>query len=505
MHMKKTTTARTTTQKLAVSYARVSSKDQEREGFSIPAQRKLLNEYAAREGITIVAEFKEAETAKEAGRAAFNRMVAFLKETPSCRTILVEKTDRLYRNFRDCLTVEELGLTVHFVKENTVLAPDSRSSDKLMHNIKLAMARNYVDNLSEEVKKGMREKAAQGHWPTVAPVGYVNNLSTHRIEVDSARGPLIAELFKLYASSDLSLKALVKKASEIGLTHPRSGRAMLKAEIHRILQNPIYYGEFVWLGKRHQGSHEPIITRTTFDAVQSILHRKPPSRSWKRRHPFMGLLTCAKCGCSITAEMKKGKYVYYHCTNFRGECDNSYIRQEALADRLADVIKPIQISTEVADDIAKAIRSSDQDAERSRTEALRQLDQRGRTIASKLDRGYEDLLEDRISDDFWARKSKVWEAELAVVASERARIQTPQPDSIVTAEKILELAKRAEILYKSQDPAEQRRLLETVLSNCTFDSGSLCATYAKPFDLLVRGNETGEWRGRRDSNPRPLP
>jgi hypothetical protein len=210
-----------------------------------------------------------------------------------------------------------------------------------MHNIKLAMARNYVDNLSEEVKKGMREKAAQGHWPTVAPVGYVNNLSTHRIEVDSLRGPLIAELFRLYASGDFSLKALVKKAFEMGLTHPRSGRAMFKAEIHRILQNPIYHGEFVWLGKRYEGSHEPIVSRTTFEAVQAILHRNGRGRTWKRLHPFMGLLTCAKCGCSITAEMKKGKYVYYHCTNFRGECDNTYIRQEVLSDRLADVIKPI--------------------------------------------------------------------------------------------------------------------------------------------------------------------
>src|SRR5262245_32510680 len=107
MHMKKTTAKMMTTQTLAVSYARVSSKDQDRDGCSIPAQRKLLTEYAERQGIKILAEFKEAETAKEAGRTAFNKMVAFLKETPSCRTILVEKTDRLYRNFRDYGTVED--------------------------------------------------------------------------------------------------------------------------------------------------------------------------------------------------------------------------------------------------------------------------------------------------------------------------------------------------------------------------------------------------------------
>jgi site-specific DNA recombinase len=120
------------TQTEAVSYARVSSKDQDRDGFSIPAQRKLLNDYAERQGIAIVREFKEAETAKEAGRTAFNKMMAFLKETPSCRTILVEKTDRLYRNFRDYGTVEDLGVTIHFVKENVVLSKDSRSSDQLM-------------------------------------------------------------------------------------------------------------------------------------------------------------------------------------------------------------------------------------------------------------------------------------------------------------------------------------------------------------------------------------
>ena len=65
---------------------------------------------------------------------------------------------------------------------------------------------------------------------------------------------------------------------------------------------------------------------------------------------------------------------------------------------------------------------------------------------------------------------------------------------MLTAEKTLELAKKAEILFKSQNPTEQRRLLETVLSNCTFDRGTLCPTYTKPFDLLVKGNETGNWR-----------
>jgi site-specific DNA recombinase len=186
----------------AVLYARVSSKDQEREGFSIPAQKKLLRDYATRERLTILQEFVDVETAKQAGRGGFGEMLAFLKATPACRTILVEKTDRLYRNFRDYVTLEELSIAVHFVKEHAVISPESRSSDKLMHNIKVAMAKNYVDNLSEEVRKGLREKAEQGHWPSVAPVGYLNNLVTRRIEVDPLRGPLVTRLFELYATGE---------------------------------------------------------------------------------------------------------------------------------------------------------------------------------------------------------------------------------------------------------------------------------------------------------------
>jgi DNA invertase Pin-like site-specific DNA recombinase len=489
------------TAQTAVLYARVSSKDQEREGFSIPAQKKLLREYAHEHGLTIVREFVDVETAKQAGRSGFSEMLVFLKATPACQTILVEKTDRLYRNIKDWTTVDDLGVTIHFVKENTVVSPHSRSSEKFMHGIKVLMAKNYVDNLSEEVKKGQREKAAQGHWPSVAPVGYVNNRETHRIEVDPGRGPLITSLFDTYASGEYSLKALTAKAHAIGLTHPRSGRRMMKAEIHRILQNPIYVGDFRWLGTLYRGSHEPLVTRERFAEVQAVLTRKPRARYPKQRHAFMGLLTCALCGCTITAERKKGKYTYYRCTGFHGPCGNTYVREERLADLLGAVVEQIQIPGEIADWIAEGVRESQSHLEIARQQSLAQLRERRRAVQAKLDRGYDDYLEGRISEGFWTRKSKEWESELTTVDAEVNRFCDSRPSYAIKAERILELAKQAGFLYQTQNPPEQRRLLDTVLSNCTFDRGTLCPTYTKPFDLFVRGNETGEWRGRRDSNP----
>src|SRR6059058_3300047 len=102
-------------------------------------------------------------------------MVTYLKRAGTCRVLLVEKTDRLYRNFKDAVTIEELKIEVHLVKEGQVLSEHSKSSDVFMHDIHLVVARHYVANLKEEVNKGMHEKAAQGTYPARAPFGYINN------------------------------------------------------------------------------------------------------------------------------------------------------------------------------------------------------------------------------------------------------------------------------------------------------------------------------------------
>ncbi len=150
----------------AVIYARVSSKDQEREGYSIPAQLKLLREYAQKNDLSVLHEFVDVETAKMAGRKNFGAMVKYLEKSPNCRVVLAEKTDRLYRNLRDCLTLEDLDLEIHLPKEGQVVSKNARSQAKLIHGIHVVLARNYIENLRDEVKKGMREKAEQGIYPS---------------------------------------------------------------------------------------------------------------------------------------------------------------------------------------------------------------------------------------------------------------------------------------------------------------------------------------------------
>src|SRR5262249_33669798 len=160
----------------AVIYARVSSKEQRDEGYSIEAQVRLLLDYALKQGFVIAKEFIDVESASKSGRTRFSAMLTYLREHPACRIILVEKTDRLYRNLKDYATldVKDWGLSIHLVKEGEVLSPDSKSSQQFVHGIKVLVARNYSLNLGEETIKGMIEKARAGIYPSCAPAGYRN-------------------------------------------------------------------------------------------------------------------------------------------------------------------------------------------------------------------------------------------------------------------------------------------------------------------------------------------
>src|SRR5438067_1941031 len=211
---------RTSHGRQAVLYARVSSKEQDREGFSIPAQQKLLRNYAVAHDLDLAHEFIDVETAKGVGRPAFIAMISLFKQTPRCRVLLVEKTDRLYRNLKDWVSLDELGLEIHFVKENTIVSAESRSSEKFMHGIKVLMAKNYIDNLAEETRKGMLEKAEQGIWPSFAPLGYRNVIGSDGkkiIDLDPVLAPVVARVFEWYVTGLHSGRDVARLARQDGL------------------------------------------------------------------------------------------------------------------------------------------------------------------------------------------------------------------------------------------------------------------------------------------------
>src|SRR5688572_24667037 len=161
-----------------VLFSRVSSRDQAQEGYSLPAQEKLLKEYADKNSFVITKSYSVPESASGSlERKTFNEMLVYLYQKPNAKILVCEKVDRLTRNLKDAVDVnkwlnEDPERQVHFVKENTVISRDSKSNEKFIWNIKISVAQYYVDNLSEEVKKGLGEKARQGWYPGSHKLGY---------------------------------------------------------------------------------------------------------------------------------------------------------------------------------------------------------------------------------------------------------------------------------------------------------------------------------------------
>src|SRR5260370_5027363 len=394
----------------AVIYARVSSKEQEKEGFSIPAQLKLLKEYADANGFAVAQEYVDVETAKQAGRAAFGEMVAYLKAHRSVRVMLVEKTDRLYRNLKDWVTVDELDVEMHFPKEGVVLSRESRSSEKFMHGIKVLMAKNYIDNLSEEARKGMQEKAEQGIWPTVAPLGYRNVAGPDGkkiIELDPDSAPVLARLFEWYAAGTLSLKEAAQKASAAGLVYRKSGAPVPVSTVHSILPNRLYMGEFEWNGRIYLGNHQPLVTRDLWERVQGVLDGRYAKKHRRLKHnfAFSGLIACGHCGCSIVGEIKKQRYVYYHCTGYKGRCEEPYVREEVIEQRFTNLLGRLKFDDEGLEWVREARAASHADERREHDDAIKRLRAEYDRLQNRIHAMYVDKLDGKVDGAFFERMS----------------------------------------------------------------------------------------------------
>lgn len=478
--------------KKAVIYARVSSKEQE-EGYSIPAQLNLLREYARSKGLSIVAEFVNAESAKEAGRKKFGEMVRFFQKHQDSRTVVVEKTDRLYRNLKDCVTLEELGVELHLVKEGRVIAKDSKSQDKLVHGLFVVLAKNYSDNLREEVRKGMREKARQGIYPTRAPFGYRNNTAEGTIEIHPQNSIIVKRIFELYAQEDYSLKRVRE------IIRYETGRILATSKIHSILRDPFYSGYYYWQDEKCKGKHPLFLDPVIYSKVQARFENQSRSKQRKHKFPFAGLAKCGLCGCAITAEIKKEKYIYYHCTQFHGKCELRPLRQEELSALFAEVLRGIHIPETVLRSIVDGLSEYRDEAARLKEEREQQLHRRIAEVRRRMRDAYTDKVDGKITEEFWSTQHSLWlEEERGLLLAKEQLKEVTIGEGLLTAQRILELANKVCYLYVRASAEEQGKLLKMVLSNCIIGPESLTPTYRKPFDLIFERAKTQAWSTLQD-------
>jgi site-specific DNA recombinase len=477
-----------------VLYARVSSKEQREEGYSIEAQVRLLRDYAVKQDFVITEEFIDVESASKSGRTGFNAMLAHLRKHPACQVILVEKTDRLYRNLKDYATldVKEWGLTIHLVKEGEILSPDSKSSQQFVHGIKVLMARNYSLNLGEETIKGMTEKARAGIYPSYAPVGYRNvdgGNGKRTITPDPNTAPIIAEIFERYAEGRHSVKALVKEMNSEGVQ--LRGRRLQSSTVHQILRKRLYTGDFDWKGVTYSGTYEPLVARECWHRVQELLDARAENRTRQVKHEFayQGLVRCGHCGCLLVGELKKGRYVYYHCTGNRGKCPEPYTREEVLSRQFANVLSELVIPPAILEWLGDAVLSSDRTEQAAREEMIKKFRTRYDQIEARVGVMYIDKLDGRITQEFFDKQADTWRREQDSLLRKIQEIQKATPAPIDQAIDMLRLTSRASELFLQQPAVERRRLLQTVVEKAAWKDGRLLPALFEPFEILRHSNQ----------------
>ncbi len=474
--------------------SRVSSTEQ-KEGYSLPAQTKLLRAYAAEMGVEIVKEFSFAESAKQQGRKNFDAVLDFMRNNRDVTVAFFEKTDRLSRNMQDYVRVEELveslDIEIHLVKERQILRKATNSQDRLVQGIFALLARNYIDNLREEIVKGQNIKAERGHYPGMAWYGYRHDRETRTIMEHPTNGKAVRLMFRLYATGEYSTDSLRKELIE------RTGVKISKSHLQRMLKSEFYIGKFTWRGIDYQGKHPKFVDHATFARVHELISGRNGNRLKSRKHAFAfsNLVICAKDGCMLTAEKAKGRYVYYHCSFGKGRHKVPYLPEAKLSEMLGAAVTRIQLPSHVANSILASLTADHQRIDTERMEVLRSTSKQLDEIEGFKHQAYQDRLSGLIDEKMWRTMSDKWRSEelhLQAVLEEATGKDLGSQIGLV--QKTFELAQVSKNKWLTLSGPEQGKLAKIVLSNCSSDGVSLTFNYRKPFDLIVDRAKNEEWR-----------
>ncbi len=318
-------------------YIRKSIEDEERQVMSMEAQLAEINEFARREGLEIDRIYEESKSAKKPGRPVFNEMISAIYKKKDPVGIIAWHPDRLARNSVDggqIIYLIDIGKIISLKFPTFWFEPTPQGL--FMLQVAFGQSKYYSDNLSENVRRGIRQKIRRGEWATRAPIGYVNNPLTRNIEPDPVKSRILNQGFKEFAEGKHSLESLRHRLHFLGLMSS-VGKPLVKGIVHKMLKNPVYIGLIPYNGELHKGTFQPIVRKEVWDGVQKELKRRSKPRRSKDGHnfPLTGLFECGECGCMITAQYAKaGKYIYYRCSKKRGRCNQPYVNSNSLTKQL---------------------------------------------------------------------------------------------------------------------------------------------------------------------------
>jgi site-specific DNA recombinase len=222
------------------------------------------------------------------------------------------------------------------------------------------------------------------------------------------------------------LYAAVCRARADGSAYRKSGDMVPTSTTHKIQRNRICSGDFDFDGTMCHGTYEPIVSRQLWEQVQAILNDRgaKKTRKAKQQFAFSGLITCGHCGCALVGEIKKGRYIYYYCTGFKGKCPEPYTRGEVLEKKFTALLRGISFGDETLAWVRQSLREDHRDERQFHDDAIAKLQREHRRLQDRIDAMYEDKLDGRIGNDFFDAKAYEMRAAQAAIMRDLQAHQT---------------------------------------------------------------------------------
>jgi len=475
-------------------YARKSTDVEDKQVLSIEAQLAELRAVARRNELTIAEEFVEKRSAKMPGRPVFEEMLKRV-EKGEVQGIVCWKIDRLSRNPVDSGRISWLlqrGVIQQIQTHDRTYLPQD---NVLIMSVEFGMANEYIRQLSANTARGLRAKARRGDFPGTAPVGYRNDSRTKTIALDRKKSKVIRAAFELYSKGE-------SKIEDIGQFLYNNGvRSFFGNRIHDdrvkfILQNPFYYGQFLFAGELYEGRHTPIVDKRLFDRVQRVLvERGHPQSATNAPQVFCGLMSCGECGMAITAEVrtkyqKNGnvhRYVYYRCTKkSAAHCSQSYVREESLTDDVSELLALFVLPPEWARDYERRMKEDERDVGRTTANAVAELREQTHEIERRLDRLMDLYIAQDIERDAYLLKRRALMSDKRTLEGQVARLERDGHAWLEPMRKwIHEAENLAEIQHNPSLPAKKSAIQKIFGSNLQLTNQKVSGT-AHPLYAALR-------------------
>ena len=392
-------------------YIRKSTDEEDRQVLSLEAQLHETKEFAERETLEIVETFIEKKTAKVPGREVFNEMLGKIEGgLPYSVGILAWAPDRLSRNSVD-------GGKIIYMLDTGKLAGlkfptfafENTPSGKFFLSIALSNAKYYVDNLSENVRRGNKAKLRRGEWPGQKPLGYVYDHRLRNIVPEPKEAKIVKKIFEEFSTGKYGLTSISHRLAEFGVKSS-NGKPRSNSSIYNLLTNELYVGIMRWKGEPFEGSYQSLISKQLFAKVQEVLKERGKPRKTKQKHDFLfcGLFRCS-CGAMFTAQYAKGNggiYRYYRCTRKHGHCAEKYIQEQNLTRQLFEKSQTIALPADWAKEMLEYLDGEEKKKAQSVDAFVQEINQKIIIIQNKLDKLLEGYLDNLVDEETYKRKKE---------------------------------------------------------------------------------------------------